>query len=275
MSERPGTAATSMPESGFSLANATQRLSTRARAEFAIGRRHRGGEEDVAARPVARSAGRFLGDFGWALAHGGVTDGARRVGGGRRRGLDDRRRRLDVGGGVVRFGESRSLSDPATIASGLVAAALLTVGGGAVALTGEPGPPAACSPLAGRATVACLGSARQEPVFAPLEQAAAAAGMPPAATGWLTWHHGVGKLGTAHGRDLLPSGQAAGRWNFPPPLCADRLGSGGRRPSGTQPSGYLRGLMLAKEEERAKTAIDRSRLWLNWLCDIGSVFGRC
>jgi hypothetical protein len=40
---------------------------------------------------------------------------------------------------------------------------------------------------------------------------------------------------TEHGprEELLPSGQAAGRWHFPPPHCADNMASRRRQPGGT------------------------------------------
>ena len=97
------------------------------------------------------------------------------------------------------------------------------------------GQPASCSVLVDRATVGGLALAWQEPAFAPFEQATAAAGMPAARTGWLTRNQDGRRLGMAHERDLLPIGQVAGRWHFPPPLCADSLGGGGRQPSGMRP----------------------------------------
>jgi len=150
---------------------------------------------------VAGQAERFLENFGWALAHAGGDADIRGIGHGRRLGLDRRGRRLEVGAWRVRLGRRRALVDTAAMASGLVAAALLAVGGGPVALTGQPAPPASCSILAGRATVACLGPTGQEPAFTPFEQTATAVGMPTTKAGWLTQHQGAGKLEMAHGRN--------------------------------------------------------------------------
>jgi hypothetical protein len=186
-----------------------------------VKRTHCGNKKDVATRPVARQAHGIFGDWGWALAHAGEREGLRWVAGWRELGLDRWGRGIDRGDGRVRLGKRRSLADTAAVASGLVAAVLLTVGGGPVALTGQPAPPTAGGVLAVRTTVARLGSTRQEPAFTPFEQAAATAGMPTARTKWLTRHQRAEKLRMDHGRDSLPSGQAAGSCYFPPPPCAD------------------------------------------------------
>jgi hypothetical protein len=107
---------------------------------------------------------------------------------------------LDFRGWRLRLGASRALLPAAPIAPGLVPAVLLALGGGSVALTGMPSPPASGSALTGRATVPRLGPLGQEPAFTALEQALAAAGVPPAKTGWLTARQCEGKLRMAHGR---------------------------------------------------------------------------
>jgi hypothetical protein len=183
----------------------------------------------------------LFGDFAWALAHAGVGDDWCWIDGGGRLCLNDGRCRLTRGRGMIRLREGGSLADPAAIASCLVAAVLSTVAGGAVASSGQPAAPAASGGLAGGATVAGLGPARQEPSLASLEQAAAAIRMPAVRTGRLTRYQGVGRLGTAHGREMLPSGQAAGRWRFPPLPCADHRDDGGRHRSDQHPSDYGRG----------------------------------
>lgn len=160
---------------------------------------------------MARTAVALVGDFAWALAHAGAGGDMGRVDGAGRLGRDGGRRRLDGGRGVIGLREGGTLAGPAAIAPGLVAAALSAVSGGTVAASGQPASPAASGGLAGGTTVAGLGAARQEPAFATLEQAAAAAGMPATGSGSLTRDQGVGRLGTAHGREMLPSGQAAGR----------------------------------------------------------------
>ena len=160
---------------------------------------------------MARPAGDGFEDFAWALTHGGGGDVRGRIGEERRLGFAGRWRGFAVRGGVIGLREGGALAGPAAVAAGLVAASLSAMAGGAVASSGQPAAPASSGGLAGRATVAGLGAARQEPAFAPLEQAAAAAGMPASRVGWLTRDQGVGRLGTAHGRDMLPSGQAAGR----------------------------------------------------------------
>ena len=120
------------------------------------------------------------------LAHAGVGDDVGRIDGGGRLCLDDGRCWLARRGGMVRLREGGSLAGPATIAPGLVAAVLSAVAGAAVAASGQPAAPAACGGLTVGATVAGLGPARQEPSFASLEQAAAAAGVPAPRRGWLT-----------------------------------------------------------------------------------------
>src|SRR5208337_4238883 len=107
----------------------------------------------------------------------------------------------------------------------LLPSPLLASGSGPVDLTGLPELPASCGILTSRAAVTSLGPAQQKPAFAVLEQAPAAAGVPTARAGRLTGQQGAGKLGATQGRCFLPNGQAAGRLNFPPPLCADDLGA--------------------------------------------------
>ena len=58
---------------------------------------------------------------------------------------------------------------------GILAAAFLAVVAGAIALGGLPAPPAPGRQAAGSATVAGLGAVGDEPAFAALEQATAAA----------------------------------------------------------------------------------------------------
>jgi len=105
--------------------------------------------------------------------------------------------------------------------SGLFTAVFLAIERGPVALTCKPDAPDSRRFSALGAAVAFPGLARREPAFAPFEKTAAAAGVPTARAERLTRHQGFTKLGSAHGRDLLPSGQAAGSCHFPPPLCAD------------------------------------------------------
>jgi hypothetical protein len=220
-----------------------------------------------------------FGDFRWALAHAGVGDEGCRVAGGGRLSRDDGGRRLARGRGRIGWRGSGSLADSAAIASGLVAAALSAVAGGAITASGQPAAPAACGGLADGATVAGLGAARQEPALATLEQAAAAVGMPAPGSGSLTRDQGVGRLGTAHGRDMLPSGQAAGRWHFPPPLCADDREARHQRSSGAPRSAYTVGLEGARSRQTGRSE-SQSRDqpiagWLNWPCENGSLPGRC
>jgi hypothetical protein len=264
---------------GLALAAASQSPTAGGRAESPIGGPGGGEEEDVAAGPVAGPAVDLVGDFTWALAHARVGGDGGGIAVERRWGRDGGRRRPDRGRGGIGLREGGALAGPAAIAPGLVAATLSAVAGGAVTSSGEPSAPAARGGLAGGATVAGLGAARQEPAFAPLEQAAAAAGMPASRVGWLTRDQGVGRLGTAHGRDRLPSGQAAGRWHFPPPLRADRRADGSRHRSDRHPSNYARGRCLPRRPGPGRgESQSRDRPfaeWLNWLCDNGSLPGRC
>src|SRR5262245_30144757 len=98
-------------------------------------------KELVATGAVTRAARKIFRNCGWALALG----------------------RRDLGG-------HRDLTPalPLAIALALVAAALLAVVGGAVALCGPPTPQVACGPLAGRGAVAGLGPRRAEPALTAL-----------------------------------------------------------------------------------------------------------
>jgi hypothetical protein len=165
-------------------------------------RARRGEEHDVATWPVAGQAPGFFRNFVRALALAGWGRRDRRIGHGW--GLDPRRLGLELGRWRRRLRASRALLPPTAIASGLVAPALLAVGGGPVALTGMPASPASCGVLAGRATVPCLGPFGQEPAFTPFEQATPAAGVATATAehraGCLTPSGRERKLRMAHGR---------------------------------------------------------------------------
>jgi hypothetical protein len=210
-SSRRDAPAAAAAEPGLALTDASQSPTAGGRAESLIGGPWPGEGQDIAAGPMAGPAVVRFGDFAWALAHAGVGDEGCRVDGGGRLSRDDGRCRLARGRGRIGRRGSGPLADPAAIAAGLVAATRSAVAGGAITASGQPAAPAAGGGLAGGATGAGLGPARQDPALATLEPAAAAAGMPASRVGWLTWDQGVGRLGTAHGRDMLPSGQAAGR----------------------------------------------------------------
>ena len=129
-------------------------------------------EEAVAPGAVARAARRILRNCGWALALG--------------RGLP--------------HGDGRALL-PLAVALALVAAALLAVIGGAVALSGPPAPPVAGGLLASWGAVAGLGPGRAEPALTAFEQAAATAVRVGAGAGEsLTRQGAAGILHGAHGR---------------------------------------------------------------------------
>jgi hypothetical protein len=104
-------------------------------------------------------AGVFFRKIRWALALAGR---------GRGDGLRRRRGQWLWGG---------PLPDADAIPPALVAASLLAVVGGAIALRGVPAAPAAGGVLAVGTAIACLGPGREEPPFAALEQTAPAAGM--------------------------------------------------------------------------------------------------
>jgi hypothetical protein len=131
------------------------------------------------------------------------------------------------------LGASRALLPTAAVASRLVAPALFPLSGGPVTLRGTPAPPSLRRVLASRTTEPSLGPIGQEPAFTPFEQTTVAARVPAARPG-----QGAGRL-TLGREDGKLSGQAAGRWYFPPPLCADALVVTRRQPSGTHQSGYL------------------------------------
>ena len=79
---------------------------------------------------------------------------------------------------------------------------------------------------------------------------------------------------------LLPSGQAAGRWYFPPPLCADDTDAARPGPGNIHMPDYLQQLTHARGDQRLGVRKDQCRdrqiaEWINWLCENGSVVGRC
>jgi hypothetical protein len=57
---------------------------------------------------------------------------------------------------------------------------------------------------------------------------------------------------------LLPSGQAAGRWYFPPPLCADDSKSCRAQPSDTYKSDYLPCITHARDRRIWRERLSRS-----------------
>ena len=236
-------------------------------------------KQDVAAWSTARQAARFWENFGWALAYalGARGDNGYRI----RRGLgfDHRQSRLDGKCGGRRLGKSRSLSLPLAMASSLLSAAFLALGGGSISLTGMPGPPAfrGCSTC--RAAIASLGPGRQEPAFAIFQQAPAAARVPTVKTDWLTWRQCAGTLKWAHGRTSSRAvrrreGGTSRRHFAPTAWDAARPGPGGRHvPAYLQGFTSARGVGAGREEDQSRDR--RIAEWFNWLCDNGSVLGRC
>ena len=280
VAEGPAAAAPPEPESGFPLSDAAQSLATGGRTELLIGGAWCGEEEVVTARPVARQAGDFWGDFGWALTHGGGGHVRGWIGEKRRLGFHGWRCRVAVGGGVVRFGERRSLAASLARASGLVAAALSAVLGSPIALPGHPATPTSSGVLASGATVTSLRPARQEPAFTPLEQAAAAAGMPSTRAGWLTRQQRRGKLKLAHGRSCSRAVRRregdASRRPFAPTVWTAVVGNRTARTIQITCTDSC----LPSEEGGAGRKRGQSRdrpiaEWLNWLCESGSLPDRC
>jgi hypothetical protein len=226
---------------------------------------------------MARPAGDGFEDFAWALTHGGGGDVRGRIGEERRLGFAGRWRGFAVRGGVIGVRGRGTLTAALARPSGLVAAMLLAVGCRPIASPGHPAAPASRGALAGRATVAGLGSARQEPAFTSLEQAAAAGGMPPVRTGGLTRHQGGGRLGTAHGRvcSRVVRRREGGtsRRHSAPTAGMTRVGD---RAARTRQISCRDSCLPRRERDGgAKAAIGRWRLWLNWLRGSGSDSGRC
>ena len=148
------------------------------------------------------------------------------------------------------------------MASGLFSAAFHALSGGSISLTGTPGPPTLGGFSTSRAAITSLWPRWHEPAFAIFKQAPATARMPTATVASLTRRQrGHTQVGPREGK--LPSGQAAGRWYFPPPLCADdmdaaRPGSGVRHmPAYSQRFTRARG--CRGMQLKANAAIDGSR----------------
>ena len=244
-----------------------------------IGRTGRGKEEDVAARSTARQAARFWGDFGWALAYALAARGDNRYRIGRGLGFDHRQGRLDGRCWGRRLGKSGSLPRTLAMASGLFSAAFLALDGGSIGLTGMPGPPALRGFSTSRAAITSLGPGRQEPAFATFKQAPATARVPTAKAAWLTRHQRAGTLKWAHGRDSSRAvrrreGGTSRRYFAPTtwtPLVQDPAADTFQL---TCSISHVRG----DEGHAVREGQCRDRRiaeWLNWLCDNGSVLGRC
>ena len=199
---------------------------------MSIGRTGRGHKQDVAPGSAARQTPKFWEDFVWALAYAVAVHGDHqgRIGNGL--GFGHGQSRLDGRCWGRRFRWSCALPFALATASGLLPAAFLACLGGAINLTGTPRPPALGGFSTSGTAITSLRPRRHEPAFAIFKQAPAAARVPTAKAAWLTRRQrGDTQMGPREGK--LPSGQAAGRWYFPPPLCADhvdavRPGSGGR-----------------------------------------------
>jgi hypothetical protein len=164
------------------------------------------------------------------------------------------------------------------MASGLFSAAFLALGGGSISLTGMPGPPATGGFSTSRAAITSLGPGRQEPAFAIFKQAPATARVPAKIT-WLTRRQRTATLKQAHGRvssravrrregGTSPRHSAPTTWT---PLVQG-------------PATYTCQITCSNSHTRGAVRLDvrkgpcRDRqiaAWLNWLCDNGSVPGRC
>jgi hypothetical protein len=243
----------------------------------------RGEEENVAAWPIAGQAGGLFRNSVWALALAGRGECGGRVGRGWWLSRDQGWLGLDLGRWRRWLGVSRALLPAAAIASRLVAAALFPVGGRPVALSGTPAPPALGRVLAGRTTEPSLGPMGQEPAFTPFEQATAAAGVPAAragqGAGWLTLGRDERRLRMAHGRDCSRAVRrregGTSRRHFAPTRWWSPVGNSAARTS--QPTWSDSEVPCPGGPERRESQSRDRRIaeWLNWLCESGSVVGRC
>jgi hypothetical protein len=246
-------------------------------------RTRRGEEENVAAWPIAGQAPGFFRNSVWALALAGWRERGGRVGRGWWLSRDQGWLGHDLGRWRRWLGARRALSPAATIASSLVAPALLPVGGGPVALSGMPAPPALRSVLASRTTEPSLGPMGQEPAFTPIEQATAAAGVPAAragqGAGWLTLRRDEGKLRMAHGRDCSRAVRrregGTSRRRFAPTRWWSPVGNPAARSSQPTWSDSEEPCLGEPGRRESESRDRRIAEWLNRLCESASVVGRC
>ena len=218
----------------------------------------------------------------WALALAGWRERGGRVGRGWWLGLDHGWLGLDLGW-WRRIGARRALLPAAAIASRLVAPALFPASGGPVMLSGTPAPPSLRSVLASRTTEPSLGLIGQEPAFTPFEQATAAARVPAARADqearWLTLGRDGRKLRMAHGRYCSRAVKrregGASRRHFAPTRWWSPVGNPAARTS--QPTWPGSGVPCPEEPGRRESQSRDRRIaeWLNWLCENGSILGRC
>jgi hypothetical protein len=207
-------------------------------------------EELVAAGAVAGTVPGIVRIVGWALALGGWP-----------------------GSGAI-----LPLLLALSVVLALVAAALLALDAGTVTLGSPPAPPAACLPLTGRRTVACLGPGRDEPAFTALEQTAARTRRVwPGAAESLTGRRGKVGRGWAHGRDCSRVVKSWGEaCDFPPRrLGLLRSGSGS---TDFYPTVYLLPSLLAiTKASSARTGVQGQRrdrpmpVWPSWPRESGSL----
>jgi len=245
-----------------------------------IGRTGRGQEENVAPGPTARQTAEFRENFGWALAYAMSVGGSHWCRIGRECGLDfDHREGLLDGRRLWRgLGKSCWLPLALATALGLFSAAFLAVDGGSISLTGMPGPPVLRSFSTSRAAITSLGPGRQEPAFAVFKEAPATARVPTTKVVRLTRHEREGTLNTAHGRACSRAVRrregGTSRRHFAPttwtPLVQDSAADTCQL---TRGNSLVRGDAGACSEGQYRDR--RIAEWLNWLCENGSVPGRC
>ena len=165
------------------------------------------------------------------------------------------------------------------MASGLFSASFLALDGSSISLTGVPGPPVLGGFSTSRAAITSLGPRRQEPAFAIFKQAPATARVPTATAAWLTRRQCAGTLKSAHGRTSSRAvrrreGGTSRRYLAPTtwtPLVQAPAADTCQLTCGIS---HVRG--DAGYEVREGQCRDRRIAeWLNWLCDNGSVPGRC
>jgi hypothetical protein len=212
-----------------------------------------------------------------AYAVAALGDHRGRIGNGL--GFDHRQSWLDGWCWWHRFRWSCSLPFTLATASGLFPAAFLASLGGPISLTGMPRPPVLGGFSTSGTAITSLWPRRHEPAFAIFKQAPATARVPTAKAAWLTRRQRAGTLKWAHGR-VTPERSGGGKVVLPAATLRRRRGRRSSRFRRQTHASLLPALHTCEgmklQEAREGQCRDREIAeWLRWLCDNGSVLGRC
>ena len=179
------------------------------------------------------------------------------------------------GGG--RLGKRRSLPETDSIPSGLISSEFLAVASSLEVLTRVPAAPTSRSFLTSRAAITSPGAGGRNQSSQPLSRQRWQPGCQRRdRDGRPDTNAGETESGPREG--LLPSGQAAGSWNFPPPLARRWIApsSATERHAHPRLAALNHTCQRLRKTGRESQSCDRPITeWLNWLCENGSASGCC